>query len=284
MSEAEITFLDVTLYKGQKFHQTGVLDIKMHIKKTNKQLYVHAESYHPPGTKKGIAKGETNRYLRTNSDEANFNEMTQKLRNKLNERGYKQGQIDKQIKYVPYSNRSTALKRKQKHPKKHCVTLVTKYTDMSEQIRDIVKDNWKLIQEHPTLKNIFPETPIVAFRKNPSLRNKLVRAKLKPQNNDEATQNQPETANTADTQTIERLTTIEQSYPWNLFNHSQKCRLRNCKVCKKLITTNFARSTKNKRRFQIKTFNEPINCMSQSVVYLLQCAKCKIQYAITDHG
>ena len=43
-SEQELTFLDVTLYKGHRFHKTGILDIKTHIKNTNKQLYVHAKS------------------------------------------------------------------------------------------------------------------------------------------------------------------------------------------------------------------------------------------------
>ena len=53
-SENEITFLDVTLYKGERFKETLILDIKTHIKPTNKQLYVHASSYHPPNTGKAI--------------------------------------------------------------------------------------------------------------------------------------------------------------------------------------------------------------------------------------
>ena len=264
MNNQEITFLDVTLYKGQRFHQTGILDIKTHKKKTNKQLYVHADSYHPPGTKKGIAKGETNRYLRTNSNETNFNTMSQKLKNKLKERGYKEKQIDKQIKSVSYSIRKTALMRKQRQSNKPCVTFVTRYTDMSKPIKDIiVRNNWKLTQEHPTLRNIFPETPIVAFKRNPSLRNKLVRSKLKPKNSDESLQPQTESTYQNDIQTVEQLTTMEKSYPWNLFNHDQKAskwRLRNCKICKKLVTTNFIKSTKNNRRFQIQTINRPITC------------------------
>ena len=69
LSETELTFLDVTLYKGERFNQNHILDIRTHIKPTNKQLYVHATSYHPPTTINAISKGETNRYLRTNSNE-----------------------------------------------------------------------------------------------------------------------------------------------------------------------------------------------------------------------
>ena len=39
-SAHETTFLDVTLYKGSRFLHNGILDVKTHIKPTNKQLYV----------------------------------------------------------------------------------------------------------------------------------------------------------------------------------------------------------------------------------------------------
>ena len=85
ISDTELTFLDVTLYKGERFKSTDMLDLKTHIKATNKQLYVHSTSYHPPATIKAIAKGETKRYLRTSSNETNFNSMTLKLIHKLRE-------------------------------------------------------------------------------------------------------------------------------------------------------------------------------------------------------
>ena len=60
ISDAELTFLDVTVYKGDQFQETNILDIKTHIKATNKQLYVHATSYHhPPSIIKAISKRET---------------------------------------------------------------------------------------------------------------------------------------------------------------------------------------------------------------------------------
>ena len=48
ISDTEFTFLDVTLYKGNRFQSHNILDIRTHIKPTNKPLYVHASSYHPP--------------------------------------------------------------------------------------------------------------------------------------------------------------------------------------------------------------------------------------------
>ena len=69
LSETELTFLDITLYKGDRFDRNQILDVRTHIKPTNKQLYIHASSYHPPTTIHAISKGKVNRYLRMNSDE-----------------------------------------------------------------------------------------------------------------------------------------------------------------------------------------------------------------------
>ena len=67
-SQKQITFLDVEVYQQTKPDQLDqcTLETKTHIKTTNKQLYVRQDSYHPPGTGKGITIGETIRYLRTN--------------------------------------------------------------------------------------------------------------------------------------------------------------------------------------------------------------------------
>jgi len=110
-SENEVTFLDVTAYKGEKFQTTGILDVKTHIKPTNKQLYVYASSYHPPATKLAIAKDEAKRYLRTNSTKQHFDGMLKKLTAKLIQRGYKKETIEKQINQVKFETRKTELQQ-----------------------------------------------------------------------------------------------------------------------------------------------------------------------------
>ena len=78
-SENELTFLDVIVYKGPQFTTTGLLDVKTHIKPTNKQLYVHKTSYHPDSVKTAIPKGKTQRYLRFNTREETFTHITKRL-------------------------------------------------------------------------------------------------------------------------------------------------------------------------------------------------------------
>ena len=83
LNETELTFLDIILYKGNRFNENQLLDVRTNIKPTNKQLYIHASSYHPPNIINAISKGETNRYLRTNSNEREFTNMKQRLTNRL---------------------------------------------------------------------------------------------------------------------------------------------------------------------------------------------------------
>ena len=111
VSETELTFLDITLYKGERFDTSQLLDVRTHIKPTNKQLYIHATSYHPPTTINAISKGETNRYLRTNSNEREFQTMKQKLTNRLLQRGYKHKQILPHINSVKFNQRRNILFR-----------------------------------------------------------------------------------------------------------------------------------------------------------------------------
>ena len=213
ISDTELTFLDVTLYKGERFKSANILDLKTHIKETNKQLYVHSTSYHPPATIKAIAKGETKRYLRTSSNETNFNSMTLKLIHKLKQRGYKPNQVIRHIKNIPFNERKEALKRKVKIKQPDKLIFATQYSDDINRIKRIFKKHWKLIKNNTLLNQIFPAPPVIAYKANPSLKKKLVRARLKPldQTNPNLT---PNTNGTQD----ENQQLIEPNYPFTFLN------------------------------------------------------------------
>ena len=135
LSETKLIFLDVTLYKGKRFNQNHILDIRTHIKSTNKQLYVHATSYHPPTTINAISKGETNRYLRTNSNECEFRNMKQKLTNRLLQRGYKYKQILPHIESVQFNKRQQLPFRQIPKAKKQKLVFVTQFCDNANRLK-----------------------------------------------------------------------------------------------------------------------------------------------------
>ena len=82
-SPNEIHFLDTTVYKGTRFRNEQILDMKTHIKPTNKQTFVHSTSFHPKGVGKSIVLGETYRYLRTNTNQDTFDKQTRDLEQSL---------------------------------------------------------------------------------------------------------------------------------------------------------------------------------------------------------
>ena len=88
VSDAETTFLDTKVYKGERFAKESRLDIKTHFKATETFQYTHFSSCLPPGVKKGFIKGKALRLLRTNSSEASFKNAISNFKINLIKRGY----------------------------------------------------------------------------------------------------------------------------------------------------------------------------------------------------
>ena len=71
-SDTEINFLDLTIYKGTRFSEKQVLDLRPHLKKQNKFQYLHFRSCQPGHTYRGLDRGETIRMLRASSDPSTY--------------------------------------------------------------------------------------------------------------------------------------------------------------------------------------------------------------------
>ena len=74
VSETETNFLDTTVYKGERFRNESVLDVRTHFKPTETFLYTHFSTCHPSGVKRGFIKGEALGLLRSNSSKTLFEE------------------------------------------------------------------------------------------------------------------------------------------------------------------------------------------------------------------
>ena len=48
-SQIETTFLDTTVYKGERFEKERILDVRTHFKSTETFQYTNFNSCHPPG-------------------------------------------------------------------------------------------------------------------------------------------------------------------------------------------------------------------------------------------
>ena len=178
ISESEATFLDTTIYKGERFKETSrILDVRTHFKPTEKFQYTHFKSSHPPGVKKGFVKGQALRLLRTNSSRTIFEEQIANFKTRLQTRGYQETQINSTLAEVNFDNRNAALQKKPKTRNK-ILPFVTKYSPAAPNVEEILLKNWFLIQNQPELNVIFCNHQSCRTKKTQSLKDMLVRAKL----------------------------------------------------------------------------------------------------------
>ena len=108
ISDTETVFLDTVVYKGTRFKEKSILDVKTHFKKTETFQYTHFTSCHPPSVKKGFVKGEALRILRTNSSKTTFEENISNFKKRLIDRGYPQTLIENLLSDIKFTERESA--------------------------------------------------------------------------------------------------------------------------------------------------------------------------------
>ncbi|XP_068755861.1 uncharacterized protein [Montipora capricornis] len=177
ISNTEATFLDTVVYKGKRFQNQSTLDVKTHFKPTETFQYTHFSSCHPPGVKKGFVKGEALRLLRTNSSKTTFEENINKFKSRLLARGYPKRLIETLLSDIKFTERESALKQKNEDPK-DILPFVTQYHPGVPHLKKVLLEKWHLIQNQPSLRQIFKEPPLISFKRGKSLKDVLVRAKL----------------------------------------------------------------------------------------------------------
>ena len=72
ISETETTFLDTSIYKGERYRSNSVLDVHTHFKPTETFHYTQFSSCHPPGVKKRLHQRKGSETLKKNSSKKNI--------------------------------------------------------------------------------------------------------------------------------------------------------------------------------------------------------------------
>jgi len=177
ISEKDTNFLDTTVFKGERFYDSTILDIRTHFKPTETFQYTYFSSCHAPGEAKGFIKGEALRLLRTNSSKALFEESINNFKSQLRDRGYPNNIIEKILAEVKSLERKYVLREKQK-VRKIILPFVRKYNPLVQNLKKILISKWHVIEKQPLLREIFQEPPIISYIRGRSLKDILVRAKL----------------------------------------------------------------------------------------------------------
>ena len=120
------------------------------------------------------------RLLRTKSIKEKFESSKRGFKFRLLERGYPQKLVNKIQAEVDFSSRNSTFKYKPK-TSKNILPFVTTYNPGVPKLKEILMKNWSLITNNANLAPMFPNVPIVAYKKDKSLKDLLVRAKIPPQ-------------------------------------------------------------------------------------------------------
>ena len=109
LSEDRAVFLDLDIYKGQRFARDGRIDIKPYFKPTNLLLYVPWVSNHPEHMKLGVIRGEAIRLLRASTCKTAWLDALHTVFKGLMARGYPPHRIAKTWRKVRYEQRELYL-------------------------------------------------------------------------------------------------------------------------------------------------------------------------------
>lgn len=99
------------------------------------------------------------------------------FKTRLEARGYPKSLIEKTLSEVSFAVQST-LKKQTKKTKGKILPFVTAYHPGVKNLKQILMQEWNLIQNQPLLKTIYKTPPIISYKRGKSLKDILVRAKL----------------------------------------------------------------------------------------------------------
>ena len=173
MSSEKIVFL---VFKGPRFADSKTLDVQTHCKPTETFQCTHFSSSHPLSVKKSFI-GEALCLLRTNSINEIFELRKLECLTRLLERGYPRELAENILAEVKFSSRNEALQNKTKTCE-NALPFITTFNSATPNLKTVLMKHWHLITESNRLGQIYSEPPIVAYRKDKSLKYPLVRAKV----------------------------------------------------------------------------------------------------------
>ena len=174
------------------------------------------------------------------------------LTNQLHHRGYLKQDIASAIDKARQRSRDDLLSYRPKSVEVGTILpfVLTYHPDLPK-VRDIVDKNWSIIESSDELKDIYQSKPVMAFRRPKSLRDFLVRARLKPNSNDD-----------------------------NQNGECRPCGRKRCQCCKMITSAGTVKSSSG----ATVRLRQNTDCTTENVVYLISCSSCNKQYVGETKG
>ena len=239
-SREKINFLDAAVSVLGNRLRTSV-----YTKPTDRKAYLHARSYHPKSTKEAIAYSQAARLRRICTDRDDFQQLADKLKEDLINRGYQEEKINEEINRAGNMDRNTLLTYKEKTPSEQTPLIVT-YNRKLPNLKRIIDNTWDTLHINPTEKEKFKKKPLLCFRRNRNLRDILGQTK------------------------ISNSKVVRKKEPTK--GRCTPCRSRpDTKCCRHVISTSYFTNRTREKRYEIR---HKVGCKTRNAIYLGFCSKC----------
>ena len=136
-----VEFMDLYIYKGDKFYESGFLDFKIHQKEINRYMYIPYKSGHVSHTSNNYVLGEIKRYIKYNSLKLTFLKIRTQFFSRLRNRGFKKVWLRKTFSTFQYEDRPKLMK------KSHCPIPEFQLVPETEVENLMVRDSERILKE-----------------------------------------------------------------------------------------------------------------------------------------
>ena len=222
------------------------IDVDLYTKPTDTHQYLLPSSCHPKHCSRNVPYSLALRIRRICSNPDTFESRATELSDQLRRRGYNIQSISTATSKARSQRRDDLLRYKPKpEPSGTLIPFVLTYHPELPKVKEIVNKHWPIIESSKRLNKIFPQKPIMAYRRPKSLRDILVHAKLNPDPSDDGPTGE-----------------------------SKPCGNKRCFTCKLMTPTQIAKSSSGA---SVK-LKRQTNCKSANVIYLITCTQCGKQY------
>ena len=172
ITETELPFLDINLHISDDKIQTSV-----YYKETDTHNYLHFSSFHPDHCKRSIAYSQFLRLGRLCSDDDDFLVRSREMHTFFSQRDYPCSSLENDLRRVATINRPDALRSSEQYDGTvDRVPLVLTYHPFNTQIKRSLLQNFQILATDQQTRDIFPQPPFVAYKRDLNLRNILVRS------------------------------------------------------------------------------------------------------------
>ena len=165
----------------------GVLSTHLFCKPTDTHQYLHKKSCHPWHTKKAIPYGEALTFRKICSEDRQFQERVGELAAWLKERVYEESLVNEEIDRVRGLDRMTLLatlgNRTNDQGRDERAPLVATYHPGLNSPGKLERRFHPMLTKSQDHREVFPEIPVIAFKRYKNLKDPLVRARLSVEGN-----------------------------------------------------------------------------------------------------